>query len=62
MIFNNTLQISFQAVKVCCEELLKHLEPVKLKMPDTKWKEIVLAADNESINLIYEYMFVFCTK
>ena len=32
-------KLIFQATKVCCEELVKRLAPVKEKMPDAKWKE-----------------------
>jgi hypothetical protein len=40
----------------CCEELLKRLEPVKTKMTDPTWAELVKAAMDEGVDLNASHM------
>ncbi|CAH1401638.1 unnamed protein product [Nezara viridula] len=46
------------AVKVCCEELNKRLQPIKEKLGSSAcWKDVCNEAYKQNINLNYTYMF-----
>ncbi|XP_066997187.2 xanthine dehydrogenase [Anabrus simplex] len=45
------------ATMMCCKELLKRLEPLKEKLKNPTWKELVAEAYKESVNLSASYMF-----
>ncbi|RZF32561.1 hypothetical protein LSTR_LSTR006556 [Laodelphax striatellus] len=45
------------AVKKCCEEFNKRLQPFKEKMPTANWKTIVQAANTADVDLNCSFMF-----
>ncbi|XP_075210160.1 xanthine dehydrogenase-like [Lycorma delicatula] len=45
------------AVQQACKILLKRIEPIKQKMPQASWKEIIKKAYEEKIDLISTYMY-----
>uniref|UniRef100_A0A1B6E3D0 FAD-binding PCMH-type domain-containing protein n=1 Tax=Clastoptera arizonana TaxID=38151 RepID=A0A1B6E3D0_9HEMI len=45
------------ATKICCETILKRLEPIKTENPKASWKELVKIAANKNINLNASHMF-----
>ncbi|XP_068085795.1 uncharacterized protein [Anabrus simplex] len=45
------------AALACCQELNKRLEPVKKKMGQVPWKELIAEASKQVINLCANYMF-----
>lgn len=40
----------------CCKDLLKRLEPVKEKMKDATWLQIIKAAHMQQVDLCATYM------
>lgn len=45
-----------KATMQCCKEILKRLEPVKEKMKDAKWLQIIKAAHMQQVDLCATYM------
>jgi hypothetical protein len=40
----------------CCKEILKRLEPIKEKMKDAAWKDLIKAAHGQQVDLTATYM------
>ncbi|CAB3359550.1 Hypothetical predicted protein [Cloeon dipterum] len=45
------------ATMQCCKELLKRLQPIKDKMPNASWLELIKNAHGKQIDLVATYMF-----
>lgn len=45
-----------QATKICCEQILKRLEPLKTENPNSSWKALVKLAASKNINLSASHM------
>lgn len=44
---------------MACKELVKRLEPIKKKLENPSWQELVFEAYLEDVDLCARYMYVF---
>lgn len=48
----------FQATMMACKEILQRLEPIKAKMENASWTELLMAAHAADVDLCARYMYV----
>lgn len=52
----HVLIASLQATLKCCEELNKRLQPIKERLTNPTWKQILKIANQEGVDLKASYM------